>query len=407
MDPVVIIVFAVVYYGMMVGRVHGLALDRTGIALLGAIALLASGRVGLGEAWSAVDCGTIALLFGLMVVSAQFRLGGFYGRLAEAVVGARVSPPTLLGLLIGVAGLLSAVLVNDVVCLAVAPVVIEGCGRRGLNPVPFLLGLACAANVGSAATLIGNPQNILIGQVLGLSFAGYLLLAAVPSALGLLVTWLIIRRIYRDRWEAETPRWPGRPRLLDRWQTAKGLAVLAALMAAFLFTRWPRDVLALTAAAVLLTSRRMASRPMLQEVNWHLLVLFAGLFVVNHVVDASGLLARTMGAVQAVGVDVSRPGWLFGTTVVLSNLVSNVPATMLLLPAATYPLAGPILALASTLAGNLLIVGSIANIIVVDQGQWFGVRITWLEHAKVGVPVTLATLAVAAGWLYLAAAVGL
>ena len=406
MDPVVIIVFAVVYYGMMVGRIHGLALDRTGIALLGAIALLATRRVGLGEAWGAVDCGTIALLLGLMVVSAQFQLGGFYGRLAGAVVGARLEPPTLLALLIAVAGLLSALLVNDVVCLAVAPVVIEGCGQRGLDPAPYLLGLACAANVGSAATLIGNPQNILIGQVLELSFSRYLLLAAAPSALGLLVTWLIIRSIYRGRWQSRTPRWPGKPTPFDRWQTAKGLVVLAALMAAFLFTSWPRDVLALSAAALLLTSRRMASRPMLQAVNWHLLVLFAGLFVVNHVVDASGLLGRTMDAVQAAGVDLSRPAWLFGTTVVLSNLVSNVPATMLLLPAATYPLAGPILALASTLAGNLLIVGSIANIIVVDQGQRFGVRITWLDHAKVGVPVTLATLLIAAGWLYLLSLAG-
>jgi Na+/H+ antiporter NhaD/arsenite permease-like protein len=406
MDPVVIIVFAVVYFGMMVGRIHGLALDRTGIALLGAIALLAAGRVGLQEAWDAVDVATIALLLGLMIVSAQLRLGGFYSRLAGAVVGARVSPAALLALLIGVAGLLSAVLVNDVVCLAMAPVLVEGCGRRGLNPVPFLLALACAANVGSAATLIGNPQNILIGQVLHLSFTRYLLMAGVPSALGLALTWLIIRAVYRNRWQAPAQLAQAVAPPYSAWQTAKGLAVVGALMAAFLFTPWPRAVLALSAGALLLTSRRMASRPMLAAVDWHLLVLFVGLFVVNHVVGTSGLLAREFGAVAAAGVDLGRPGGLFGTTVVLSNLVSNVPATMLLLPAATYPLAGPILALASTLAGNLLIVGSIANIIVVDQGQRLGVKITWLEHAKVGVPVTLVTLAVAAGWLYLVAAAG-
>jgi Na+/H+ antiporter NhaD/arsenite permease-like protein len=400
MDPVVIGVFAVVYFGMMVGRIHGLALDRTGIALLGAIALIAAGRVGMAEAWQAVDVATIALLLGLMVVSAQFRLGGFYSRLAGAIVDAGAGPAGLLALLIAVAGLLSAVLVNDVVCLAVAPVLVEGCARRGLNPVPYLLGLACAANVGSAATLIGNPQNILIGQVLGLSFSSYLLAAGVPSALGLALTWSLICGIYRGRWQAQTPVERAEAPAFDRWQTAKGLIVLAALMAAFLFTSWPRDVLALIAAAVILTSRRMASRPMLAAVDWHLLVLFGGLFVVNHAVQTSGLLANVMHGVQAAGIDLGRPAWLFGTTVVLSNLVSNVPATMLLLPAATYPLAGPILALASTLAGNLLIVGSIANIIVVDQAARCGVHITYLEHAKVGVPVTLATLAVAAGWLY-------
>jgi Na+/H+ antiporter NhaD/arsenite permease-like protein len=292
MDPVVIIVFAVVYFGMMVGRIHGLALDRTGIALLGAIALLAAGRVGLQEAWDAVDVATIALLLGLMIVSAQLRLGGFYSRLAGAVVGARVSPAALLALLIGVAGLLSAVLVNDVVCLAMAPVLVEGCGRRGLNPVPFLLALACAANVGSAATLIGNPQNILIGQVLHLSFTRYLLMAGVPSALGLALTWLIIRAVYRNRWQAPAQLAQAVAPPYSAWQTAKGLAVVGALMAAFLFTPWPRAVLALSAGALLLTSRRMASRPMLAAVDWHLLVLFVGLFVVNHVVGTSGLLAR-------------------------------------------------------------------------------------------------------------------
>jgi Na+/H+ antiporter NhaD/arsenite permease-like protein len=407
MDPVVIIVFAIVYFGMMVGRIHGLALDRTGIALLGAIVLLASGRVGVREAWDAVDVATIALLLGLMIVSAQLRLGGFYSRLAVGIVHADVGPAALLGLLIAVAGLLSAVLVNDVVCLAMAPIVVEGCGRRGLNPVPFLLGLACAANVGSAATLIGNPQNMLIGQVLHLSFRHYLLLAGPPSVLGLGLTWLVIRAMYRRRWHAQTPVAHAEPPAYDAWQTGKGLLVVGALMAAFLLTSWPRDVLALSAGALLLTSRRMASRPMLAAVDWHLLVLFGGLFVVNHVVETSGLLAQVFGAVRAAGVDVGRPAWLFGTTVVLSNLVSNVPATMLLLPSATYPLAGPILALSSTLAGNLLIVGSIANIIVVDQGQRLGVRITWAEHAKVGVPVTIATLLVAAGWLWLATAAGL
>ena len=406
MDTVVIIVFVVVYFGMMVGRIHGLALDRTGIALLGAIALLATGRVGLKEAWDAVDVATIALLLGLMIVSAQFRLGGFYSRLAGGIVQAEVSPAALLGLLIAAAGLLSAVLVNDVVCLAMAPVLVDGCSRRGLNPVPFLLGLACASNVGSAATLIGNPQNMLIGQVLHLSFTRYLLLAGVPSALGLFLTWLLIRRIYRDRWHVQTPVAHAEAPPFDAWQTGKGLAVLGVLVMAFLTTSWPRELLALSAGALLLTSRRMASRPMLAAVDWHLLALFAGLFVVNHVVETSGLLAQVFGAVRSAGVDLARPGWLFGTMVVLSNLVSNVPATMLLLPSATYPLAGPILALASTLAGNLLIVGSIANIIVVDQGQRLGVRITWLEHAKVGAPVCAATLLVAAGWLYLVALAG-
>jgi len=388
---------------MMLGEIPGLALDRTGVALLGAIALLATERVSPQAAWDAVDVSTIALLFGLMVVSAQFRLGGFYACSTRYLAGAPVSPDALLALLIVVAGALSALLANDIGCLAMAPVVVEGCARRRLDAVPCLLALACASNVGSAATLIGNPQNMLIGQTLHLSFSGYLLDAGVPSVLGLAAVWLVVRWQVRGRWHKEMPIPDVPANGFNVWQTGKGIVVLVLLVIAFLATPWPRDVMAMIAAGVLLTSRRMASRDILGLVDWHLLVLFSGLFVVNHAMVASGALGRAMGGLAVSGVPVSRPAWLFGIAVFLSNLVSNVPAVMLLLPSATPPLAGPVLALSSTLAGNLFIVGSIANIIVVDQAARFDVRITWREHARIGVPVTVLTLALAAGWLWLRA----
>ena len=181
------------------------------------------------------------------------------------------------------------------------------------------------------------------------------------------------------------------------------MAVLALLLVGFLFVPVPREVLALAAAAILLTSRRMASRDILGMVDWHLLVLFVGLFVVNHAFAASGALARLVGELGQLGVNTAHLDVLFPATVVLSNLVSNVPAVMLLLPQATHPLAGPVLALASTLAGNLLIVGSIANMIVVEQASGLGVRISWRDHARVGVPVTAVTLVIAALWLWLRA----
>lgn len=402
-DPVVLAVFALVYLGMLLGEIPGLALDRTGVALLGALALVATGRVTPAAAWAAVDVPTLALLFGLMVVSAQLRLGGFYTWLTRRIVAAPVSPPALLAAVVAAAGALSAVLANDIVCLAVAPLLVEGCARRRLDPVPYLLALACAANVGSAATLIGNPQNMLIGQTLRLSFAGFLADALVPSLLGLAVVWAVVAAAARGRWQAETalPAVVAAP--LDRWQTTKGLLLLAILVLGFLFAPVPREVLALGGAALLLTSRRMASRDLIGLVDWHLLVLFVGLFVVNHAVAEAGLATQANASLRAAGVDLADARWLFPVTAVLSNLVSNVPAVMLLLPHAAHPLAGPLLALASTLAGNLLIVGSIANIIVVDQAGALGVRIGWRTHARVGVPVTLATLAIAAAWLALRA----
>ncbi len=397
------LVFAFVYLGMLLGEIPGLALDRTGVALLGALALVASERVTPAAAWKAVDVPTVALLFGLMVVSAQFRLGGFYAWVTRRVADVEASPPVLLGLVIAVSGALSAVLANDIVCLAMAPLLVEGCARRRLDPVPFLLGLAGAANVGSALTLIGNPQNMLIGQRLHLSFAGYLGDSAVPVVVGLAVVWVVVAASARGAWVAATaaPRVdePG----LDVWQTGKGAVVLGLLLVGFVAAPFPREVLALAAAAVLLTSRRMASRDLLGLVDWHLLVLFLGLFVVNFALADSGTLAVAAHGLARAGVDTTRPAWLFAASVVLSNLVSNVPAVMLLLPQATRPLSGPVLAIASTLAGNLFVVGSVANIIVVDQAARLGVRISWRRHARVGVPVTVLTLAVAAAWLALRA----
>jgi Na+/H+ antiporter NhaD/arsenite permease-like protein len=407
MDTTVLLIFAAVYAGMLLGEIPGLALDRAGVALLGAIALVASGRVTVGQAWNAVDVPTIALLLGLMVVSAQFRLGGFYARVGRWLAEHEGPPTLLLALVVGVAGILSAVLANDIVCLALAPILAAGCARRGLDPIPFLLALAAAANVGSAATLIGNPQNMLIGQTLGLSFHGYLLDALVPALLGLGATWAVIAWRCSGRWERAVTltRTEQRDLAFDRWQTAKGLAILGTLIAVFLFAPVPREAAALTAAGLLLLSRRMASRDILGQVDWHLLVLFIGLFVVNHALLRSGMVDHALQALRASGVEPGGAPWLFGITVALSNLVSNVPAVMLLLPVARgHAQAGPILALASTLAGNLLIVGSIANIIVVEQAGRLGVKIGWREHARIGLPVTAITLAIAAAWLWLRAA---
>jgi Na+/H+ antiporter NhaD/arsenite permease-like protein len=402
-DAVVLAVFLAVYLGMLLGEIPGLALDRTGVALLGALALVATERVTPAAAWQSVDVATLALLFGLMVVSAQLRLGGFYTWVTRRIVKAPVGPAALLAAVVAIAGGLSAVLANDIVCLAMAPLLVEGCARRGLDPVPHLLGLACASNVGSAATLIGNPQNMLIGQTLRLSFAGFLADAFVPSLVGLAVVWGALVLTVRGRWEGTTgvPAFDAAP--LDRWQMTKGVLVVAALVVGFVWEPVPREVLALAAAALLLTSRRMASRDLIGLVDWHLLVLFVGLFVVNHAVAEAGLAPQASASLRSWGVDLERPAWLFPLTAVLSNLVSNVPAVMLLLPHAQHPLAGPVLALSSTLAGNLLIVGSIANIIVVDQAKALGVDIGWRRHARVGIPVTLATLALAAGWLWLRA----
>jgi Na+/H+ antiporter NhaD/arsenite permease-like protein len=401
----VVAVFAVVYLGMILGGLPFLQLDRTGVALLGAIALVGLGVLTPEEAAQSIHLPTLLLLFSFMVISAQMRLGGFYTSVTLAVADLRVSPPGLLAAVIGVVGALSAVFSNDVVCLAIAPVLADICLARRLDPVPYLLGLACAANVGSAATLIGNPQNMLVGQVLGLSFSGYFLEAIAPVLLGLAATWGVIAWQTRGRWLTVLDDPPPERRqefdTYDRWQTGKGLAVVLALLGAFLLTDLPREVVALTGAGLLLMSRRLHSNKMLGLVDWELLILFIGLFVVNHALAQTGLAEQAAAALADAGVPLSKPAPLFVTTLVLSNVVSNVPAVMLLLPAATEPFSGPMLALVSTLAGNLFIVGSIANIIVVHAARRRGIALDWRSHARAGVPVTLATLAVTAAWFAL------
>ena len=409
-DAYVLAVFATVYLGMILGGLPRLHLDRTGVALLGAIAIVGAEVMTPEAAARAIHLPTILLLFSFMVISAQMRLGGFYGAVTRRIAALPVGPAALMGVVIAVSAGLSAVFSNDIVCLAVAPVLAEACLRRRLDPVPFLLGLACASNIGSAATLIGNPQNMLIGEVLKMPFAGYAQEAIGPVVAGLLALWALLAGQMRRTPPVAEPD-PAQLAALtaevppfDRWQTAKGLGVALALVGVFLFTDWPRDVAALAGAGVLLLSQRFHSSKVMGLIDWELLILFMGLFVVNHALELTGLTRQAVAWLGAQGVDLADPATLFVATLGLSNLVSNVPAVMVLMPLANTGSGdhvGVTLALVSTMAGNLLIVGSIANLIVVDAAARCGITIDWRRHARTGVPVTLVTLAVVAGWLAL------
>lgn len=397
----IVAIFAIVYLGMFLGGLPKLKIDRSGVALLGAIAVIGIGALDTEQAARAVDLPTIVLLFSFMVVSAQMRLGGFYTAVTRGVAEFPLSRNGLLGALLAVAAALSAVFSNDIVCLAMTPVVARICLQRGFAPLPFLVGLACAANIGSAATLIGNPQNMLIGSLMQLSFADYARTALPPVVLSLLALWLWLAWLQRRapilpataiaNAEADPP--------FDRWQTIKGLCVASALLVIFLFTAWPREVAALVAAGLLLLSRRFHSSHVMGFIDWELLVLFIGLFVVNHAFATTGLAAQAVAWLAAQGMHLADSGPLFAATLALSNLVSNVPAVMLLIPHLSGHEAGTALALVSTFAGNLLLVGSIANLIVVDLARKSGIEIDWRGHARIGVPITLITIAII--WLWL------
>jgi len=405
MPDLALIIFIITYLGVAIGRIPGLMLDRTGIALLGAIAMIAGGIVPLTEAMTAIDLPTIILLYALMVLSAQLRLGGFYTWVAGRTTSLLDRPRLFLLASMLAAALLSALLANDIVCLAFTPVLCLALLQKGLNPLPFLLGLAIASNIGSAATIIGNPQNMLIGQVGRLHFGSFLLWCTPPALIALAGAYLILCRTYRDRFAVlsvprsleSTPAWPE----FDRWQSAKGLIALLVLVGLF-FTPIPRELSAITVAGILLCSRKMHSRRIMELVDWHLLTLFCALFIVVHGITSREIPGLLMEAMAGQGLTITNLFALTGISTLMSNLVSNVPAAMLLVKFLDpqVPEQWYVLALSSTFAGNLIIIGSIANLIVIEQARKFRIEISFKEHARVGIPVTLFSLLVLVLLLY-------
>jgi len=402
-DWLVVGVFVVVYAGMALGRWPGLAIDRTGVALIGAIVLIVAGVVDGEAAYRSIDFPTIAVLFALMVISAQFAASGFFEWIGAGIARGRVSQKVLLFQVVLAGGTLAAVLTNDVVVWAMTPVLVRGLLRRGVSPRPYVVALACAANAGSAATVIGNPQNLLIGEYGGLGFWPFVLACGVPAAASLAVVYgvILVARsgVAKGPLLAPAADLAERPPALRRQPLMKAIAATVALVLVFSLAE-ERASWALAIAGALLLSRKLATRQMLSMVDWHLLLLFAGLFVVTGALGARpalvpGLLADILSR-GAYGIEALGAVALAG-----GNTIGNVPLVVFLLSVvgewSTPSLYS--LALFSTLSGNFLIVGSVANIIAVERARALGVGIGFLDYARVGIPITLASLLVAYAWI--------
>jgi Na+/H+ antiporter NhaD/arsenite permease-like protein len=402
-----LIIFLLVYLGMILGTWPGLVLDRTGIALLGAIAFIELQNIPLGQIVGYVDFSALAILFSFMIVSAQFYFSGFYTHIVSRLGKWKLSPSQLLLAMIFISAGLSAILLNDIVCLALTPLIIRSCLDKNLKPLPFLLGLACASNIGSSLTLVGNPQNLLIGQVLSIPFAQYMKYSIIPCLLGLVATWGMIHWQMKGAWTMRAAKIEFASIPYDRWQSSKGLLLIVILLFIFFFFDVPRDHISLIVAGLLLLSRQFTSQTMLSFIDWQLLVLFIGLFIVNRGFLNTHQFEVLLQTLQAHNVDLQSPSWIFIFSSILSNIVSNVPAVMLLLPFVKTNFIGSLLAISSTLAGNMFIVGSIANLIVITQASKFGIQINWKKHLLVGLPVAIFTLLVAASWFYLLSIINL
>ena len=407
MEPgkIILVIFAITYLGIAMGRIPGLKLNRPGIALLGAICLMIFGGVRTSDAVSYINWPTIFLLFGFFVISAQLRLSGFYDQMAAVVAGQLGHPARFLLILMVTAAGLSAFLNNDIVCYAFTPIVSVSLLRRRINPVPFLIALAIASNLGAAATLIGNPQNMMIGQVAHLDFGGYLLWSIVPVVFALgaaygIIWWLSHKHLSAAPASAKESPQPTYP--LDRVHALKGIIILVAAIGLF-FTSLPKEVIALAAAGIHLASTKFRTEELLGLVDWPILVLFMGLFVVAGTFHSTGYGDQAVHALAQGGFNLNSPGTLVFTTAALSNLIGNSAAVMLLLKIInlTLPLTAYILALTNSFGGNLILIGSVASIIVAQQASQQGIKISFWDFARLGIPVTLVALAGLLGWIAL------
>ena len=398
-----LIIFLITYAGVAIGEIPGLALDRTGIALIGAILMVVFGVLSTKEAILSIDISTILLLYGLMVLSSQFRLGGFYTWTALKITKFMDKPERFLLVLMIVSAVLSAILANDIVCLAFTPVLTVSLMNAGLNPIPFLIGLAVSSNIGSASTIIGNPQNMLIGQLGKLDFGHFFLWCTPPSLLSLIGAYFVINIIYSKNFVGnnspaiiERRAWAS----FNRHQSTKGIIATIILIILF-FTDIPREISAISIAGLLLCSRSMHTRSILGFIDWHLITLFCALFIVIKGVEAVNLPFTIVEFLNANSIDIHNLYILTGFSTLLSNIVSNVPATMLItkfLDPSNHT-QWYVLALSSTFAGNLITIGSIANLITFEQAKEYGVNIGFKEHAKVGIPVTGVSILITIVWI--------
>ncbi len=381
------IVVGITLVGVAIGRWPGLKMNRATIALVGATVLIAIQAITLEEAYRAVDWNTIVLLFAMMVLNVNLRVAGFFHLVTSHVVRLARTPRRLLALVIAVSGVLSAVFLNDTIALMMTPLVLELALALRRNPLPYLVALVTAANVGSVSAITGNPQNMLVGIASGIPFVKFTAALAPIALAGLVIIWVVMIVVYRAEFapavlaaeQATLPPQEYRP-LLRKAMLATALMLVGLVAGA------PIPLAALAAAAVLLISRRRDPEHVFDEIDWGLLVFFVSLFVVTGALETTGL-GQQLFAWLRPWAD-GGPAKLTVVSLVLSNLVSNVPAVMLFRPVVPT-LADPgsawlTLAMATTLAGNLTLLGSVANLIVAEIAARRGVKLTFVEYLKAG-----------------------
>jgi Na+/H+ antiporter NhaD/arsenite permease-like protein len=387
-------VIGLTYVGLALGSVPGLRMNRATMAIAGTAALIALGTLSLKQAWQAIDPTTIVFLLSTMIVNAYLSYAGFFQLALLYLTHLTSSPLGLLAALTLGSGALSAVFLNDTIALVFTPLTVSLAQTLSLNPVPYLLALAAATNIGSVATLNGNPQNILVGSFSGIAYAEFARVMIPIALAGLLLQIGLLVWMYPDvRSLKPRPYVPTYRSRTHRPLLRKTLIVSSLMLAAFV-VGLPLAESALIAAGVLLITRRIKPQRVLQDVDWGLLVLFSGLFVLTRSLQSFHLLSGLLPW-------IAHPVGLVSATTLLSNLISNVPAVLLLqsLIDRGDTQSWLLLAVSSTLAGNLTLFGAVANLITAEAAASQGFPLSFWTHLRFGLPLTLATLAIATLWI--------
>ncbi len=396
-----LLVFAVTYLFISVQRIHVFHLNRPSASLLGAVAMVVVAGLPLEEAYRAIDLDVLVFLLGVMLLVAYLEEGGFFEAAAAWILPRVRSPRQLLVVVTVGSGMLSALFVNDTVCLMLTPVLLATLGPLGLRPVPYLIALAMGANIGSALTIVGNPQNMLVGLWSGIPFATFAWRMLPVVVGGMVIACGVLLFLYRKELAGGMP---GRVAVarpaVDRPLVGTALLLFGTSLGAWLAGA-SLPLVAITAGALMIALGRRDPAPALARVDWQLLLFFAALFVVMRGLSWSGAadaLDRVALGAIAPEAPVRSAVSVAAAMAALSNLISNVPAVVLwrnVVPTLPDP---PrmwlVVSMSATLAGNLLLIGSMANLIVAERAEARGVRIGAWEYARAGIPVALLTI----GW---------
>ncbi len=385
------IIFLATYILIAIGQPPLFRIDRTGAAIIGSSLMVITGILSVYDAYEAIDYKTILILFGMMVLIANLRLSGFFNIIYSMVIKIVRTPKILLYAIILSSGILSAFFVNDTVCLIFTPLVVELSQQLRLNPKPYLLAICMSANIGSVATITGNPQNIIIGAASGISYSSFFLKMFPVAMVGFVICAFFIYVFYRKDLQSITFQMPNMRLRYNKALMLKSILVSFITMVLF-FAGVPLELVSVGVASFLLITRRVKPDKVYNLVDFRLLILFIGLFIVIKGVEKSDLYFELMSFAKNV---VKSNLLLITTSALLSNLVSNVPAVIMFKPLiinySNSEGSWLLLAMSSTLAGNLTILGSIANIIVIE-GAYPKIKIGFFEYLKIGVPVTIITL---------------